>query len=64
MHFVDVSTELDEHIMVLGVRCVDNIAKEEIEKRKPLRKLLKKQTGQIMQNQNFFPKCHMTYAPL
>ncbi len=37
MHFVDVSTELDEHIMVLGVRCVDNIAKEEIEKRKALK---------------------------
>lgn len=37
MHFVDVSTELDEHIMVLGLRCVDKIAKEEIAKRKTLK---------------------------
>lgn len=36
MHFVDVSTDESEHIMVLGFRCVDEIAREEIEKKKAL----------------------------
>lgn len=36
MHFVDVSADDSEHIMVLGFRCVDEIAREEIEKKKAL----------------------------
>ncbi|MCM1245568.1 MAG: transporter substrate-binding domain-containing protein [Roseburia sp.] len=36
MHFVDVSTNEDEHIVVAGFRCVDEIARDEIEKKKAL----------------------------
>lgn len=36
MHFVDVSEDENEHIMVLGFRCVDEMAREENEKKKAL----------------------------
>lgn len=36
MHFVDVSEDENEHIMVLGFRCIDEVAREENEKKKAL----------------------------
>lgn len=40
MHFVDISAEDDEHKMVFGVRCVNNLVKEEQEQQKLLRDAL------------------------
>lgn len=36
MHFVDVSADESEHVMVLGFRCVDEIEREEIAQKKAL----------------------------
>jgi len=37
MHFVCISSGIDENIMVLGLRCVDKIAREEIKQHKALK---------------------------